>query len=453
MGQPVTKGEIVKLNLVDIAYGGDAVGRHDGFAIFVPGGIEGEQVLAQIKQVKKNYARGELIKVVESAESRQDADCPDYHLCGGCQVQHINYQNQLEYKRQMVVDAMERIGGLEVEINPVKGMEHPYYYRNKAQFPFGKAEEEVITGFYAAGSHELVDVADCKIQHPLINRIVRKAEELVSDWELPIYQEAAHTGLLRHLVVRVGVCTNQAMAVLVATEEIPQAQKLAQELMEKVPELISVYQNINPEKTNVVLGEKTEKLAGEDYIIDYIGNVKYQISPQSFFQVNTSQAKVLYEQVLDYADLTGEEVVVDAYCGLGSISLYLASSAQEVYGIEVIDEAVKMANKNADLNGITNCYFKAGTVKEMLPSLAENVIPGVVVVDPPRKGCKEEVLETFADLNPERIVYVSCDPTSLARDLKRLNKLGYEAEAIQPVDMFPQTYHIENVALIKSINN
>ena len=452
--QPVSEGEIVTLQLEDIAYGGDAVGREDGFAIFVPGGIPGEEVMAQITEVKSNFGRAKVIKVKETAAERREPKCQVGDTCGGCQLQHVEYQAQLDYKQEMVADALERIGKLEVEVLPVKGMDTPYFYRNKAQFPLALQEEEVITGFYAAGTHDIIKTGDCQIQHPLINRIVRETVEEIEAQEISVYDEAAHEGLLRHLVVRVGVCTNQAMLILVTKEEeFPAGQELAVNLKQRIPELKSIYQNVNPEQTNVVLGAKTRKLLGQDYITEYIGKVKYEISPQSFFQVNTLQAKVLYDQVLEYAELTGEEVVVDAYCGLGSISLYLADQAQEVYGIEVVEEAVKMANQNAEINEIENCFFKAGTVKDLLPQLAENVQPEVIVVDPPRKGCAEEVLETFAEINPERIVYVSCDPTSLARDLKRLKKLGYAAEEVQPVDMFPQTYHIENVVQLKSVDS
>ena len=450
--KPVKKGEIIELTIDDVAYGGDAVGRVEGFAIFVPGGLPGERVLAQIKEVKNSFARAEFLKVKEGSKNRQEAKCFVYEECGGCQLQHANYEAQLAYKKSMVEDALERIGGIEVEVNSPIGMEYPYFYRNKAQFPVDKQDDEVVIGFYAAGSHEIIDTNNCKIQHPLINRVARKAKEAIKKYELSVYNEKEHTGLVRHLVVRVGVCTNQAMLVLVTKDKaVTHKKELADKLIEEIPELVSVYQNINPEKTNVVFGKETEKLAGEDYIIDYIGRVKYQISPRSFFQVNTLQAEELYEQVLKYADLSKEEVVIDAYCGLGSISLYLASKAKEIFGIEVIEEAVKMARKNAKLNRIENCLFKVGKVEELLPKMSANVDPDVVVVDPPRKGCSKEVLAAFTELDPKRIVYVSCDPTSLARDLDRLEELGYKTREVQPVDMFSQTYHIENVAWLEKV--
>ncbi|MBM7557734.1 23S rRNA (uracil(1939)-C(5))-methyltransferase RlmD [Halanaerobacter jeridensis] len=448
--QPVNKGDIEVIDLDNIAYGGDAVGRKNNFTIFVPQGIPGEKVKIKITEVKKSYGRGEIISVIEETEERIIPTCEVSEQCGGCQIDHIDYQAQLKYKRQMVEDALEHIGKLEgVDVNPVLGMEHPYSYRNKAQFPVDIIDEEAVIGFYAAGSHDVIAHQDCQIQHPVINRTASRVVELINEYDLSVYNEEIHQGLIRHLVVRIGVCTNQAQLILVTNgQEIPYQEEIIETLMSEIPELISIHQNINTADTNVVLGEKTKELAGEDYIIDYIGNIKYQISPLSFFQINTLQTKVLYDQVLEYAELTGEEKVLDAYCGLGSISLYVAGDSKKVYGIEVVDEAIDLARKNAELNEIENCSFEVGKVRDVLPQLKENFQPEVVIVDPPRKGCHEEVLESFIELKAEKIIYVSCKPTSLARDLKYLTSQGYAVEEVQPVDMFPQTYHIENVVKI-----
>ncbi|MGM0471773.1 MAG: 23S rRNA (uracil(1939)-C(5))-methyltransferase RlmD, partial [Bacillota bacterium] len=288
----------------------------------------------------------------------------------------------------------------------------------------------------------------CMIQHQLINRIVRETIDLIDKYEIPIYDEEDQSGLLRHLVVRVGVCTNQAMLVLVVNgKRLPHQQQIIQELLSEIPELVSIHLNINQQQTNVVLGAETYLVAGQAQITDYIGELKYQISPRSFFQVNTIQAEQLYDQILEYAELTGEEYVLDAYCGIGSISLYLAREAKRVRGIEVIPEAVTDAQKNAELNGIDNVEFSVGKVRDRLPALQEEGAKlDVVVVDPPRKGCHEATLETFLELKPQRIIYVSCNPSSLARDLKILTEDEYQVEEVQPVDMFPQTYHIESVA-------
>ncbi|MGM0502710.1 MAG: 23S rRNA (uracil(1939)-C(5))-methyltransferase RlmD [Bacillota bacterium] len=444
---PVEKGELVTIKLDNIAYGGDAVGRKDNFTIFVPQGIPGEVVKIKITTVKKSYARGELISVIEEAEERITPECEVSAQCGGCQIDHIRYSAQLKYKKKMVEDALTRIAKLEdVDVNPVLGMEHPFLYRNKAQFPLDVVDEEAVIGFYAAGSHDLIAHQACQIQHPVINRIANKMVELINRYELSIYNEETGQGLLRHLVVRVGVCTNQAQLIIVTKEDqFPKQAEIIEELMSEIPELVSVYQNINPEQTNVILGSEIKKLAGKDYIIDYIGNIKYQISPLSFFQVNTLQTKVLYDQVVKYADLTGQEKVLDAYCGLGSIALYVAEKSKEVYGIEVVEEAINLAQQNAKLNNIDNCNFAVGKVRDILPELKNKFKPEVVIVDPPRKGCHQQVLEDFVDLEPEKIIYVSCKPTSLARDLKFLTNNGYQVEEVQPVDMFPQTYHVETV--------
>ncbi|MCK8827004.1 23S rRNA (uracil(1939)-C(5))-methyltransferase RlmD [Natroniella acetigena] len=450
-GKPVRVGEKIMIELEDLATGGDAVGRIDGFVIFISGGIPGEKVKVEITQVKKSYGRAKISEVVKRSAERVQPSCQEDEDCGGCQISYLDYQAQLKYKRKIVKDTIERIAKLrEIKVNPVEGMENPFFYRNKAQFPLAKQGEEVITGFYALGTHQLIELDDCQIQHPLINRVVREAIDLIEEHQVSIYNEQQHQGLLRHLVVRVGVCTNQAMLIFVTKErEFSAGMEIATELLERIPELVSINQNINPEQTNVVLGRRTEQLVGQDHIIDYIGPIKYKISPLAFFQVNTLQAKVLYDQVVEYAQLSGTERVLDAYCGVGSIALYLARFAKEVWGIEVVGEAIEAAQENAQINGIDNCQFEIGKVRNVLPRLQQELKPEVIVVDPPRKGCHQEVLATFAELEPERIVYVSCDPASLARDLKCLTEVGYRVEEIQPVDMFPQTFHIENVALIK----
>ncbi|PRX32550.1 23S rRNA m(5)U-1939 methyltransferase [Orenia metallireducens] len=454
--RPVNIGDIVTIELESLAHGGDVVGRIDGFAIFVPKGVPKEKVKVKITQVKKSYGRGEILEVIDKSEHRITPSCPFSQNCGGCQIQHINYQAQLEHKREIVRDNIERIGKLQdIKVNPVKGMDNPFFYRNKAQFPLGlDSDNKVITGFYAPGSHDIVDINDCGIQHPLINRISREAINLIEEYGISIYDEKAHEGLMRHLVIRVGVCTNQAMLIFVTKDnKFPEGREMAERLMTEIPELVSVQHNINPKRTNVVLGKLTKTFAGQDHIFDYIGKVKYKISPLSFFQVNTLQAKVLYDQAVDYAGLTGQEKVIDAYCGLGSITLYVADQAKEVYGIEIIEEAIEAAKENAQLNEIENCHFQAGKMREVLPELKKDFIPEVIIVDPPRKGCHEDVLKSFVEMSPERIVYVSCNPSSLARDLKYLDEHGYKTVEIQPVDMFPQTYHIESVALIKRVDS
>ncbi|MCK8825114.1 23S rRNA (uracil(1939)-C(5))-methyltransferase RlmD [Fuchsiella alkaliacetigena] len=450
--KPVTLGDKVVIELENLAYGGEVVGRKDGFAVFVTEGVPGEKVKAQVTQVKNNYARAEIVELLESDSERVEGQCVVNSDCGGCQLQHIDYQAQLKYKQQLVKDALERIAKLpQVEVKEVIGMENPYFYRNKAQFSVTERDEELIAGFYAAGTHQVVDFEDCLIQHQLINRVKREAVQLLADSPLSVYDPVTGEGLLKNLVIRVGVCTNQAMLLWVTNErESYLLKELSEQLLKRVPELISVHQNINREQTSVVLGAETILLAGEAQITDYIGEVMYRISPESFFQVNTLQAKELYEQILEQADLTGDEVVVDAYCGLGSISLYVAAYCEQVYGIELNFQAIEDARENARLNGIENVQFRGGETSEILPQLiSEGVEAEVLIVDPPRKGCHPEVLNSVQELGPAKIIYVSCDPSSLARDLKKLTTLGYQVKEVQPVDMFPQTYHIETVTILE----
>ncbi len=448
--KPIKNGEIIKLELEDLAYGGDAVARKDDFVIFVNGGLPDETALVQITEVKKSYGRGKVVKIIKSSKDRQERFCDYSSNCGGCQIDYLNYQGQLRFKQMMIKDNLERIGDIdEPEVAETIGMEHPYFYRNRAQFPLGVNDEgEIIKGFYQAGSHNLVEVEDCQLQHQLINRVARKTLEVLNDYQLSVYDEQSHSGLLRHLVIKVGVCSNQALAILVTkSEDFPQGVEIAEKLMELIPELKGVVQNINPKESNVVLAENNQSLAGENYIYDYIGRVKYKISPLSFFQVNTLQAEKLYETIKRLARLSGEEKILDAYCGIGSIGLYLADEASQVTGIEVVSEAVEMAKENAELNGIDNYQILEGTVAERINQLKNQF--DVIIVDPPRKGCGEDVINDLIKLDSERIIYVSCNPSSLARDIAYLTEAGYSLDTIQPVDMFPHTYHVETVAVLE----
>lgn len=448
----INKGDIVEIELVDLANGGDCVGRYDGLAVFVPGGVPGELVKIRIIEKKKNYARGEILKVLKKSLERVKAECPVFGICGGCHLQHISYEKQMEYKQKMVKDLLERIGKLgNIEVQPTFPASYHFGYRNKAQFPLAEESTgQIISGFYQKGSHIVVPHDDCQIQHPLINRIMKKTLEILNSYpELTVYDERLHKGLLRHLVIRVGVCTNQALLVLVTNgRKIPQAEEIARRIREEVTEIVGVLQNINTEKTNVVLGRELAVLSGQDYYIDYIGKIKFAVSINSFFQVNTLQTKNLYDFVLEYAGLSGKETVFDAYCGIGSISLYLAEEAEGVIGIEEVQAAIEDADKNAELNEVENCRFITARVEDKLPKLlAEGIKPDLIVFDPPRKGLDEKVIDTVIKVKPERIVYVSCNPATLARDLA-LFKEDYDIRKVQPVDMFPGIYHVECVVLL-----
>lgn len=453
MNVPVRVGEKIVVQMNGLAHGGEGVGRVEGFTVFVPWAVPGDRVEAEVSEVKKNYARGRLLRVLEPSAYRIPERCPLANPCGGCQVQHIDYREQLRIKTRTVEEALRRIGKLEgVTVHPALGMADPWGYRNKAQFPVGIEDGRVVAGCYAAGTHRIVDVDECLIQHPASNRVLTKIKELAPRYGVKVYNEATGEGLLRHVLVRVSQKTGESMAVLVTNgRHIPKAREFATELMEAVPGLESVVQNINERRTNVVLGEDSRVIAGRATLTDYIGDLRFEISARSFFQVNPQQTEVLYGKAVEYAGLTGRETVIDAYCGIGTISLFLARRAARVYGIEVVPEAIEDARRNAWLNDVGNAEFLAGEVEEVLPDLAaRGVRPDVVVVDPPRKGCEASVLETFVAMEPRRIVYVSCNPATMARDLAFLNERGYRPVEVQPVDMFPHTAHVECVVKLES---
>jgi len=448
---PVRRGEAIELEITGLAHGGDGVGRHAGFTIFVPQAVPGDTLRVRITEVKKNYARGEAAAILTPSPERAEPLCPVYAECGGCQLQHINYPAQLAYKQKQVEDALRRIGGLkEVTVRPVIGMTEPWYYRNKAQAPVGAANGELIAGAYAKGTHRIVSLPECRIQHNLNNKVLTVARQVLTEYKIPAYDETSGEGIIRHLIARTAARTGAALLMLVTNgPSLPRGREIAAEIMARVPELVGVSQNINPERTNVILGRETKCLAGQGTLTDYIGPFAFAISPASFFQVNPVQTEVLYAKAVEYAGLTGQETVIDAYCGIGTISLFLAQRAKQVYGIEVVAAAIEDARENARRNGVENVEFIAGEVEAVLPQLYEQgVRPEVVVVDPPRAGCAESVLNVFAAMQPKRIVYVSCNPGSLARDLAILAGLGYETKEVQPVDMFPQTSHVESIVLM-----
>ena len=451
LSAPVRPGQRIQVPIHGLGHSGEGVGRYQGLTVFVPGGAPGDLLDVRIVEVKKNYARGDLAAVVQPSPHRVAPPCPVVGECGGCQLQHIAYPAQLDLKRQQVVDAVERLGKLTgVTVHPTRGMTEPWNYRNKAQFPVGLRSGRIVAGFYAPGTHRIVAIEQCAIQHPLGNRIMQVVTELAGKYGVPIYDEALHRGVLRHVLARVGRGTGEAMAVLVTNgPELPSGKKIAREIMERIPAVVSVVQNINPEQTNVILGRESRLLAGKESITDHIGDLAFEISPVSFFQVNPEQTEVLYGQALAYAGLTGSETVLDVYCGIGTISLFLARKAREVIGIEVVPEAIEDARTNARRNGIANARFLCGDAAVEMPRLAEaGIHPDVIVVDPPRKGCDEPVLQAMAAMAPERIVYVSCNPASLARDLGVLAGLGYRTVEITPVDMFPHTAHVECCSLL-----
>lgn len=450
-GLPVAVGGEYEAEIIGIGHDGEGVGRVEGYTLFVPGALPGERVLVRVEHVKKQYGHAKLLRVLTASPDRVAPPCGIYERCGGCQLQHLDYAAQLRVKRQLVVDNLQRIGKLQdVVAHPTLGMSDPWRYRNKVQVPIGEEEGGLIGGFYAQGSHDIIDMKECLIQHEEGDRVVETVKRLGRELGITAYHEESHTGLLRHVVVKVGFRTAEVMLVLVTNGvNIPHEDEWIARIRSEIPGVASICQNVNEGRTNVIFGDRTLVLWGREVIYDYIGDIKFAISPRSFFQVNPVQTEVLYGKALEYAALTGRETVIDAYCGIGTISLFLAQRARRVYGVEIVPEAIEDARLNAELNGIANVDFSVGRAEEVLPAWQRaGVTPDVVVVDPPRKGCDGALLVTLLELKPGRIVYVSCNPSTLARDLRVLEDGGYRTVEVQPVDMFPHTTHIENVALI-----
>ncbi|OZU87691.1 23S rRNA (uracil(1939)-C(5))-methyltransferase RlmD [Virgibacillus indicus] len=455
---PVKKNEIITLKFEDLTHEGNGVGKIDGYPLFVPYALPGEEAKVKVVKVNKNFGFGKLLEVANQSGERVEPPCNVYYQCGGCQLQHMSYQLQLEMKQNQVKNVMRKIAHLDhVPVHPALGMEDPWRYRNKVQMPVGEKNGELITGFYRMRSHDIIDdMETCVIQDELNDRSVHAVRRIANRLGIKAYDEKADRGVLRHIMVRTGNETNQTMIVLVTrTEKLPHKDELIRELTETFPHVKSIVHNINNKRTNVILGRKTKVIWGEEYIYDTIGDIRFAISAKSFYQVNPPQTKKLYEKALEYADIKSDDIVVDAYCGIGTISLFLAQEAKKVYGVEVVPEAISDAKKNAELNGITNAEFFVGEAEKVMPWWkAQGLKPDVIVVDPPRKGCEVDFLNAMIEMEPERIVYVSCNPSTLARDLRVLEDGGYRALEVQPVDMFPQTNHIECVVKIeRSLSN
>ncbi|MED3564068.1 23S rRNA (uracil(1939)-C(5))-methyltransferase RlmD [Bacillus xiapuensis] len=446
---PVSKNEYIDVVFEDLTHDGAGVAKVDGYPLFVPNGLPGEKAKVKVIKVNKGYGFGRLIELYEKSPNRIEIDISEAHKYGGCQLQHISYEGQLKYKENQVRQVLTRIGKLEdVKVHPILGMEHPWHYRNKAQVPVGEKDGKLISGFFKPRSHEIVDTNESLIQIPEVNEAIQVVKEICSELQIPAYQEETHKGVLRHIMARYGKQTGELMVVIITrTQEISQKNKLVEEIAKRLPKVKSIVHNVNSKQTNVILGDKTTVLWGNEFIYDYIGDVKFAISALSFYQVNPVQTKVLYDKALEYAGLTGDEKVIDAYCGIGTISLFLAQKAKKVFGVEVVPEAIEDARRNAALNGFTNAEFAVGEAEVVIPKwYKEGNTADVLVVDPPRKGCDEALLQTIIEMKPKKVVYVSCNPATLARDLRILEDGGYKTVEVQPVDMFPQTTHVECIS-------
>ena len=458
------KNDLVTVAIEDIGVGGEGIGKVDGYTLFIKDAIIGDVVEAKIVKAKKNYGYARLMNIVTPSENRVEKPaCPMARRCGGCQIQEMKYGAQLAFKEGKVRGNLERIGEVPTELldkvmQPIVGMEEPFHYRNKAQFPIGTDKEgHIITGFYAGRTHSIIPNTDCALGVAVNQKILEIILHFMENNLISAYDEEKHKGLVRHVLIRYGFKTDEIMVCLVMNgEKLPHAEKLVDKLC-KIPGMTSITISVNKSKTNVIMGNEIKLLWGQPYITDYIGNVKYQISPLSFYQVNPVQTEKLYGLALDYADLNGNETVWDLYCGIGTISLFLAKKAKQVYGVEIVPQAIDDARNNAKINDITNAEFYVGKAEEVLPEYyreyqeshgGETAHADVIVVDPPRKGCEESLLQTIVDMQPEKVVYVSCDSATLARDVKFLRESGYELKKITPVDQFPNTVHVETVVLL-----
>ena len=451
----LSKNKEYVVDIVDIGQGGVGIGKYEGFTVFVEGGLIQDKVKVRINKSKKNYAVGDIVEIIEKSPFRVDRICSDdLKDCGGCQIQELDYNKQLELKTNEVKQVISRIGKLEnVEIHETIGMQSPCRYRNKAQFPIQNINGSTAIGFYKKKSHDVIPTDMCVIQHDINDKIIKIIKTYIQAYNVSIYNESNHTGVLRHLVTKVGFTTNEVMVVLVANgTNLPHLNELASVLKENIPGFKTLVLNVNKAKTNVILGKENKVIYGNGKINDYIGDLVFEISPLSFFQVNPVQTEVLYNKALEYAELKENDTVFDIYCGIGSISLFLAQKATKVYGIEIVEDAIKDAKINAKLNNLNNVEFYVGKAEEVVPKMySEGKTANVVVVDPPRKGCDEKVLDTIVSMKPDRVVYVSCNPSTLARDLAYLDERGYKCVEIQPVDMFPHTMHVETVAKLRRI--
>ncbi|GFP74049.1 23S rRNA (uracil(1939)-C(5))-methyltransferase RlmD [Clostridium fungisolvens] len=452
----IEKNKEYIVDIVAQGYEGEGIGKLEGnFTMFVEGALKGEKVKVRAIKVKKNYAYGKILETLESSKERVEPVCPIYKRCGGCRLQHTSYKEQLEFKTERVKDCITKIGKLDASIViDTIGMEHPYRYRNKVQLPIGLENGKLSIGFFAPRSHEIIDMESCHIQDEVADNVVKLTRKWIEDHNIrPYFVDGNYDegGVLRHIMIRRGFKTNEVMVVIVTNGKVlPHKEEFINIIKNNVSGIKSIIQNINSKATNVILGQESITLWGEDNISDYIGEFKFNISPLSFFQVNPAQTEVLYSKALEFADLKGEETVFDAYCGTGTITLFLSQKAKKVYGVEIIKEAIDNAWINAEENSVNNVQFFTGESEKVIPDLiAKGIKADVVVVDPPRKGCDRKLLEAITSIDAKRIVYVSCDPSTLARDLAIIEELGYKTVEVQPVDMFPQTSHVETVVRIE----
>ena len=449
---PVEKNKEYVVDIIDNGFEGEGIAKIDNFTIFIPNSIKGEKARILIVKVLASHAFGKIVEILSPSEHRVESDCSSYKRCGGCNLRHIDYQETLEMKQNMVQNLVNKTLKAKIKVEETLGMENPYHYRNKAQFPVGfDKEQNPIMGVFANRTHEIIPIKTCFIQNEKIQQVAKFIFDYIVKNNISIYNEKTGKGLVRHIVVKIGVKTNEIMCVIVINgKEIPNEENLIKEITSNFPEVKTIVKNINNKNTNVILGKENITLYGDGYIKDKIGDYIFKISPLSFYQVNPYQAEKLYNLAVSKANITKDDIVFDLYCGIGTISLFMAKYAKKVYGIEIVEEAIKMAKENAKINDVNNTKFIAGDVEVVLDELInENkVIPDVIMVDPPRKGLDNKSIENILKIKPKKVVYISCNPATLVRDLSKLEEI-YEIKSIKPVDMFGFTSHVECVAVLQ----
>ena len=446
------KNEEFIVDIIDNGYQGEGIAKIDNFAIFIPGALKGEKVKIVIVKVLKSHAFGKVLEILKKSDYRVEVDCKTYKRCGGCNLRHIRYNETLLIKRNIVQNLVNKNLSSKPKVQETLGMDEPYNYRNKAQYPVGQDKEnKPIIGVFANRTHEIIPIENCLIQNEKNEEIAKFIIKYFSENNISVYNEEIRNGLIRHIVTKIGKKTNEIMVIIVMNgDEIPNEKEFVKVLTQNFPKIKTIVKNINKNNTNVILGKKNINLYGDGYIKDKLGDLIFKISPASFYQVNPVQAEKLYKIGIESANITKEDIVFDLYCGIGTISLFMAKYAKKVYGVEIVEEAIKDAKENAKLNSIENTEFIAGDVEEVLNNLINNkkITPDIVMVDPPRKGLDNTSIQNIIKIKPKRIIYISCNPATLVRDLKELEKI-YEIKEIKPVDMFPFTSHVECVAVLQ----
>lgn len=452
MSKPVEKNKEYVVDIIDNGYEGEGIAKIDDFTIFIPNGIKGEKIKILIVKVLSSHAFGKILEILEKSEHRVDEDCTTYKRCGGCNLRHIDYEETLNMKQRVVQNLVNKSLKNKIDVKPTWGMGNPYYYRNKLQFPVGKDKDgNAIVGVFANRTHEIIQLEECMIQERQATQIAKDVVNLINKYKVSVYDEKNQTGLIRHIVIKTGFRSREVMVILVINgEELPFQNEIVKELTEKYNEIVSVVLNVNNKNTNVILGEKNISIIGNGYIEDFLGEYSFKISPLSFYQVNPVQAEALYNIAIENTEISKQDIVFDLYCGIGTITLFASKYAKKVYGVEIVEQAIKDAKENAKMNSVENVEFIAGDTEQILTDLIHNkkIIPDVVIVDPPRRGLDNTTINNILKIKPKKVTYISCNPATLTRDLSLLEDL-YEIKMIQPVDMFPFTSHVECVSVLE----